>query len=352
MKSERLSRRVPVVILAALVMLLMQIASATITFGASNKLVLKYGSYAPKVTCDIPLIWWCDEVAKRAAAKGVQIEFEYYWSGALAKPVDCLRALGSGVYHVGWITPAFYPTQVPHLAITSDTCLTLADLEVLCMATNELCLGRGKAEFEKANVKYISPYGVSDYNLLSTKPLRSLKEAKGFRCRTYGSQAIAWKELGGVPVSMAMPEVYSALQSGMVDGTLYMPTTIVAAKYYELAKHYTEMPFGPGATAFVMNMDTWKNLPESVKQIIDQLREEMPRRVYEMLESGEAEAREVMKKNGVTFYKLPAEDKGYAPILREKVWAEVAAKFDEKGLTGTEVLKFWDQLIEKYKAQK
>ncbi len=114
---------------------------------AVQKIVLKYGSYSPRIGHDEPLIWWAEEVSKRS---GVKIEYEFFWAEALAKAPDCFDAIGAGAYDVGWISPIFTPGKLPYCAVANATPLTTSDIEVICAAHNELCRsGPGKDELEK-----------------------------------------------------------------------------------------------------------------------------------------------------------------------------------------------------------
>jgi TRAP-type C4-dicarboxylate transport system substrate-binding protein len=317
---------------------------------AVQKIVLKYGSYAPRVGHDEPLIWWADEVSRRS---GVKIEYEFFWAEALAKAADCFDAIGAGAYDVGWLSPIFTPGKTPYMAIANSTPLTTSDLEVICAAHDELGRkGPGKAEFEKGNIKYLFAYGVWDYNLIGIKPIKTLEDVKGYRCRTFGYLAIPWKELGGVPISIPMPDVYNAFQSGLLDGALHQPVTFVKAKYYEYAKNFTYMGFGCLPGPFVMNMDKWNSLPPNVQKVMLEVSEEMPRHVLEITKRAEMAAIEELKQKGVKFYDLPASDRKRIKILAKKVWKEIGTSVDSKGLPGTKAVKLWTGLVKKYEAEK
>ena len=316
----------------------------------AQKIVLKYGSYGVRVAHDEPIIWWAEEVSRRS---GVKIEFEFYWAEALAKAPDSLDALGAGAYDVGWLSPIFTPGKTPYLAVANATPLTTSDLEVICAAYDELGRkGPGKVESEKANLKYLFAYGVWDYQLIGVKPIRSLEDVKGYRCRTFGYFSLPWKELGGTPVSMAMPEVYSAFQSGLLDGALQDPSTFVKAKYYEVAKNYTTMNFGCLPGPFAMNMNKWNGLPLNVQKVMLEVAEEMPKHTKEIIGRMQASSIEELKSKGVKFYNLSESDRERVRKLAEKIWKQIGASIDAKSLPGTKAMDLWIGLINKYAAEK
>jgi len=318
---------------------------------AVQKIVLKYGSYgAPRIGHDEPLIWWAEEVSRRS---GVKIEYEFFWAEALAKAPDCFDAIGAGAYDIGWISPIFTPGKTPYLAVANSTPLTTSDLEVICSAHDELSrLGPGKAELEKGNTKYLHAYSTWDYHLIGIKPIKALDDVKGYRCRTFGYLSLPWKELGGVPISMAASEVYSAFQAGLLDGALHQPATFLKGKYYEVAKQYTLMNFGCLPGPFIMNMNKWNSLPPNVQKVMLEVSNEMPKHSQRIADGAERLAMEELKKKGVTFYELPVADRDRFMKLKQKVWAEIGTSIDAKGLPGSKAVELWTGLIKKYEAEK
>jgi tripartite ATP-independent transporter DctP family solute receptor len=74
---------------------------------------------------------------------------------------------------------------------------------------------------------------------LATKPLASMGDFKGLKLRVpqiplYVEMAQAF---GATPTPVALPEVYTALQSRIVDGLEGTPTSLYTQKYHEVAKN-------------------------------------------------------------------------------------------------------------------
>ncbi len=74
---------------------------------------------------------------------------------------------------------------------------------------------------------------------LSTKPLSSIDDFKGLKLRVpqiplYVQMAQAF---GATPTPVALPEVYTALQSRIVEGLEGTPTSLYTQKYHEVAKN-------------------------------------------------------------------------------------------------------------------
>jgi len=74
---------------------------------------------------------------------------------------------------------------------------------------------------------------------ISNRPLRSLADFRGLKLRVpqtplYVQMAQAF---GASPTPVALPEVYSALQSKVVDALEGTPTSLFSSKYHEVAKN-------------------------------------------------------------------------------------------------------------------
>lgn len=117
----------------------------------------------------------------------------------------------------------------------------------------------------------------------SSKPLKTIKDMKGFKMRTFGSKIMieTFKKYGASPTTMDLAEVYSALQMKLMDGQLNPLWFGYTQKFHEVCKYFTTaydyyfvgMPF--------MNRKVYDSLPkemqEKMKQIWDKYLEESAR---------------------------------------------------------------------------
>ncbi len=79
-------------------------------------------------------------------------------------------------------------------------------------------------------------------NFANTKhPIKSPEDVKGLKLRTIESeiQQNLVKEMGGTPTSLPFMEVYTALQTGMIDGTKNSISDITNMKFQEKLKYLT-----------------------------------------------------------------------------------------------------------------
>src|SRR4030043_308921 len=78
-------------------------------------------------------------------------------------------------------------------------------------------------------------------NFFSKKPIRSVADLKGLKIRVMASPVMITtiKALGGSGVPTAWGELYTALQTGVVDGAENNHPSLISMKFYEVTKYYT-----------------------------------------------------------------------------------------------------------------
>ncbi len=308
----------------------------------------KYGSYAPHGVIDSPILWYLDEISKRS---GVQIEVETYFGGTLAKPQDCLDAIGIGIYDIGWISPAFTINKTPLAIIPNSTPLIDIPLETSLKAAKELSqtFQPMAEEFKNAGTKCLFHSGVWYYNLISKKPIKNYEDIKGLRVRTYGYLAKLWAELGGTSVSIPIPEIYYALEKGVIDAVMTQPISMYKTLHIsDIAKNFTKINLGCVSVPVVFNLKRWNKLPEQVRKSMIDLADEMPVIANQMINSRELEAIERMKKEGINIKELSATDMARSKEAANLISEIIVKDLESKGVvTAREAMDIYLKFINK-----
>src|SRR3954462_3842620 len=73
------------------------------------------------------------------------------------------------------------------------------------------------------------------------KPIKSIDDLKGLKVRVMGNPMFVdmMNALGGNGVAMGYDQVFTALQTGVVDGAVNNPPSFVFDNHYQVAKYYT-----------------------------------------------------------------------------------------------------------------
>ncbi len=105
----------------------------------------------------------------------------------------------------------------------------------------------------------------------SEREIRSPRDMKGLKIRTMSvplHQAVV-KSLGGSPTVVAWSEVYTSLQTGVVDGQMNPISIINMAKFYEVQDYITLSNHLYAPYVWVMSPRFYNGLSSDQKKIID-----------------------------------------------------------------------------------
>ncbi len=105
----------------------------------------------------------------------------------------------------------------------------------------------------------------------SKREIRSPKDMKGLKIRTMSvplHQAVV-KSLGASPTVVAWAEVYTSLQTGVVDGQMNPISIINMAKFYEVQDYITLSNHLYAPYVWVMNPRFYNGLTDAQKKIVD-----------------------------------------------------------------------------------
>ncbi|MCD8140298.1 MAG: TRAP transporter substrate-binding protein DctP [Planctomycetaceae bacterium] len=106
----------------------------------------------------------------------------------------------------------------------------------------------------------------------SSKPINTLADLQGLKIRMAGLvQGKFIQPFGAQPVSIALNEVYEAMQRGVVDACeISIPVVDESTKIYEVAKYWLTPGFHQTSSihGIMINKDKWNGLPDDLKAIV------------------------------------------------------------------------------------
>jgi len=84
-------------------------------------------------------------------------------------------------------------------------------------------------------------YNFGGRNVLTKRPITKPAEFHGLKLRVLPSPTFVqtFRLLGADPVPMSFKEIYTSLETGVIEGLEHDPLTILQFKFYEMAKNYT-----------------------------------------------------------------------------------------------------------------
>lgn len=161
-------------------------------------------------------------------------------------------------------------------------------------------------------------------NLFTTKEITGLSDIKSRKIRVPETQLMmdTMKALGAEPTPISYSELYSSLQSGVVDGAENGYPGYDSNKFYEVAPYYllSGHTFSPGVV--LMAEAKWNALsPEDQKILLEAGQKASDWNKGE-IEAEEIALRASLEEKGVTIIEMTPEDTAAAQTACEPVWAD------------------------------
>ncbi|MBQ6434996.1 MAG: TRAP transporter substrate-binding protein, partial [Synergistaceae bacterium] len=100
------------------------------------------------------------------------------------------------------------------------------------------------------------------------RPLTKPEDFKGIKLRTPESPVFidTFTQLGSIPTAMAVSEVFSSIQLGIVDGQENPSSNFINNKYYEVNKYYTISHHIYTAEPLMIGIDRWEQFDDATKE--------------------------------------------------------------------------------------
>lgn len=117
----------------------------------------------------------------------------------------------------------------------------------------------------------IGMYQEASRNFFFTKkPVTTIADMQGLKIRAQVGSIYEkmLESFGGSVVPVAFSELYSALQTGVVDGAEQPYSGYSAKKFYEVAPYYLKDGHETSPNYVIMSELTWNSIPEADRQII------------------------------------------------------------------------------------
>lgn len=257
---------------------IMMLFSGISTAQEPQVIKLKFStSFMPPEPPTVQAFHTLDAVEKKSNGR---VKIERHVAGALGGPKEQLGLLKSGAVDIVSLHVDQYPQELPLHQITNTEQLVtdaegLANVTALTQEIPETAR-LFEAEQKKNNIKVFFFHVNGATGLNPRFPAKTLADLKGKKVNVITAyQRDVFKELGIIPVNVAIPELYEGLSRGVIDIIFMATAAVLPMKWNEAAKEH--MYFGDNtitSTPLAMNLDTWNRLPKDIQQLfIDSSRE-------------------------------------------------------------------------------
>jgi TRAP-type transport system periplasmic protein len=210
---------------------------------------------------------WAEMIEKKSGGK---LKVTIFPGGVLGKPADHWDMAVNGIVDITWSTHNYTAGRFP-LTSAMDLPFLTNTGKGGSRALHEYYLKHLQKEHDKVKVLWLqcpAPFQLH----MTQKAALVPADLAGLRIRTGGGQlSEIVKSLGAVPVALAVPETYNALERGVVEGTILPYEAAKAFKLAEVTKHVVDVRMFTASQFTVMNLAKYNSLPPDLKAVIDEL---------------------------------------------------------------------------------
>lgn len=170
-----------------------------------------------------------------------------------------------------------------------------------------------------------------DRHTMTKKPVHSPADLKGMKVRVANSTIYikGFEALGATPTPLALGDVYTALQQGVVDGLENPLTVLYGGKFQEVAKYVILDGHIKNFTTWVVGEPFYKSLTDQQRKWLNESANEAGLFNNNILVKMEADAKQKLIDSGVTVYTPTAAEKAEFQKAAEKFYTypEVSGKW-------------------------
>ncbi|SHF30292.1 TRAP-type mannitol/chloroaromatic compound transport system, substrate-binding protein [Microbulbifer donghaiensis] len=162
------------------------------------------------------------------------------------------------------------------------------------------------------------------------KQINSVDDLKGLKMRIPGLGGEVLNRAGGTAVTIPGGELYTALQTGVIDATEWVgPYNDLAFGFYQIADYYYYPGWHePGSILeFIVNKTAFEKLPKDLQAIVrTAARDANQDMLDEYTARNNRALKELVEKHGVQLKRLPADVLAHLKTINTEIMEETAAK--------------------------
>jgi TRAP-type C4-dicarboxylate transport system substrate-binding protein len=305
---------------------------------AENLVARMSGHWSPKHQSAIHSQIFADEVTKRSEGR---LTIQFYPSKQLFGIREVMGAVSSGAVELGGVVGVVsFPPINKNFNVASYPGL-FSSYEQQRSFFQESDAGRAVWDdlTQKSNSKLImyNPVGpVMTFS--SARALTGIDTMKGLKARALlKSERPMWDAYEANTVSLPTGEVYTALQTGMIDTINSPPGSIEAYSWWEYLA-FAQKPYQYFADAYIMaNQDWFNSLPKDLQDIVMEVGAEVGTLATNtILNAGESTLTKFVERGGVVTTLSGEEKAKFNAMMADKVMPAMADMFDKDVLLAAE----------------
>ena len=283
-----------------------------------------------------------------------QMQITVYGAGEQVPAFGVFDAVSSGSHQMGHSGGYFWKGKVPAAQFFTSVPFGLTADEINAWVNRGGGLELWREIYKPFNI-YPIPAGNTGTQMFGwfNKEINSLEDIKGLKMRIPGIGGEVLKEAGGIPVTLPGGELFTALQTGVIDATEWVgPYNDLTFGFHQAAKYY----YYPGwhepgpMLELLINMDAWNSLPKHLQVIIEIATKAVNQDTLdEYLARNNQALTELIEVHGVELRKLPDDVIDEFRTISNKILSDLSKEDEVIAKVYESYISFKDNVTEYHK---
>ena len=230
-----------------------------------------------------------------------RVEVRLFHGGELGGAPEVISAVQLGTIEMATATMGVMESFAPEFDIMSLPFLFRGPdhvKDVLDGELGDILIEAGEA----AGFKVLAMTTGGTRQLYAKTAIESPADVQGKKVRVMEVPILleTWRLLGAQAEPVAFPEVYMALETGVVDAAESSFLSWLNSSHYEVAPYGIRINYADSGRIYVMNPDVANSMPDDLLAAVEQAWDETAERIHELYVEGDAAAVEEAVEGGAT----------------------------------------------------
>jgi len=286
---------------------------------------IRFAVLAPEGSTWVTLMRKYDEDITKES-KG-SIAFKIFPGGITGDEFDVIRKMNMGKIDSAGFTGVGLGQILPEIRVL--------ELPRLFESYKEIDYVTGKLkpyfeqQFDKKGYVLLGWAEVGFVNIFSNKSVDSLEALNGLKMWTWEGDPLAkglFEALSIVPNPMPVTDVFTSLQTGLINSVYVSPLAAIAMQWFSKTKYMNTLKLTNATGAILMTKANFAKLSPKDQELLKKRTAEFCKKLVDASRRDNEMAYETLKKNNIKFVDFKKEDTAKFDEISQGVWKSMTGK--------------------------
>ncbi len=302
---------------------------------------IKFAALAPEGSTWLNLMRdFSNDISKETKA---QVTYKIFPGGISGDEFDVIRKMKMGKLDSAGFTGVGLGQILPSIRVL--------ELPRMFKSYEEIDYVTGKMrpyfekEFDKKGFVFLGWAEVGYVNIFSNKPLDSLKAMEGVKMWAWEGDPLVkelFSKLKIVPNPMPITDVFTSLQTGLINSVYVSPLAAVAMQWFTRTKYMTTLKLTNATGVILITKKAFSKLSADQQKLMRTKADAFCKKLVTASRKDNEKAYDTLKRNNIKFVDLSQDDTKKFDQISEDVWKSLTGKLYSKEVLA-QVLKYRDE---------